>query len=351
MRNNRHSFGDFCLDPANRLLLRKGVRVDLPARALDVLILLVEANGDLVAKDRFMTDVWRGVPVTDEALTQTIRALRQALGDSATAPQFIETVPKHGYRFVAHVTTTLAHMESELVSDRTHARFWSGASAGAVGGVLAGTFVGSVYGFFGAAQSTFEGSAVSLALVMLLITAFSSGIAGFGISTGIAAARFVARGGGYWTAAGGALGGLIVGALGNLVGRDAFLLLLGRGIGPIAGAPEGFAFGAAIGIAVSNRFCLNARLLIGAGLMGMLVGIMLDLAGGKLMAGSISSLVGAFPDSALAPTLAGVITREGWLGMAASVGAAGMEGAVFTVSIVWALVRCRKIGPDRSADT
>ena len=43
------------------------------------------------------------MPVTDEALTQCIKTLRRQLGDSASSPRFIETVPKHGYRFIAPV--------------------------------------------------------------------------------------------------------------------------------------------------------------------------------------------------------------------------------------------------------
>src|SRR6185503_19790630 len=56
-----------------------------------------------ISKDRFLDEVWRGVPVTDEALTQCIKTLRRQLGDDAARPRFIETVPKHGYRFVAPV--------------------------------------------------------------------------------------------------------------------------------------------------------------------------------------------------------------------------------------------------------
>ena len=65
--------------------------------------MLVGEAGKLVTKDRFLDEVWRGVPVTDEALTQCIKTLRRQLGDDAASPRFIETVPKHGYRFIAPV--------------------------------------------------------------------------------------------------------------------------------------------------------------------------------------------------------------------------------------------------------
>ena len=97
------AFGAFRLDPAQRRLSRDGAPLDVSARYLDALILLASEAGSLVTKDRFLDEVWRGVPVTDEALTQCIRALRRALDDDAANPRFIETVPRYGYRFIAPV--------------------------------------------------------------------------------------------------------------------------------------------------------------------------------------------------------------------------------------------------------
>jgi DNA-binding winged helix-turn-helix (wHTH) protein len=96
-------FERFTLDPHDRQLRRDEAPVELNARYLDALALLVGDAGKLVSKDRFMEEVWRGVPVTDEALTQCIKTLRRLLGDDAARPRFIETVPKHGYRFIAPI--------------------------------------------------------------------------------------------------------------------------------------------------------------------------------------------------------------------------------------------------------
>ena len=96
-------FEGFELDPGNRRLSRDGAPVELSARYLDALVLLAGEQGRLVSKDRFLEEVWRGIPVTDEALTQCIKTLRRQLGDDAANPRFIETVPKHGYRFLAPV--------------------------------------------------------------------------------------------------------------------------------------------------------------------------------------------------------------------------------------------------------
>src|SRR5215216_7088489 len=96
-------FDRFRLDPGDRQLRRDDEPVELNARYLDALSLLVREEGRLVTKDRFLDEVWRGVPVTDEALTQCIKTLRNRLGDDAARPRFIETVPKHGYRFIEPV--------------------------------------------------------------------------------------------------------------------------------------------------------------------------------------------------------------------------------------------------------
>src|SRR6187455_2950311 len=103
MAGGSFRFEGFELDPGNRRLSRDGAPVELNARYLDALVLLAGAEGRLVSKDRFLEEVWDGVPVTDEALTQCIKTLRRQLGDDASNPRFIETVPKHGYRFIAPV--------------------------------------------------------------------------------------------------------------------------------------------------------------------------------------------------------------------------------------------------------
>ena len=66
-------FEQFTLDPEDRQLKRCGDPVELNGRYFDALALLVRERGKLVSKDRFLEEVWRGVPVTDEALTQCVR--------------------------------------------------------------------------------------------------------------------------------------------------------------------------------------------------------------------------------------------------------------------------------------
>src|SRR6187401_213261 len=114
------AFDGFTLDPRDRRLRgADGAPVELSARYLDALALLVGEAGRLVSKERFLDEVWRGVPVTDEALTQCIKTLRRQLGDDVARPRFIETVPKHGYRFVAEVEGADAATPAPVVRPRS----------------------------------------------------------------------------------------------------------------------------------------------------------------------------------------------------------------------------------------
>src|SRR5688572_14797098 len=120
MASGCFTFDGFALDPDDRRLSRAGEPVELSSRYLDALALMLRESGKLITKDRFMDEVWQGIPVTDEALTQCIRTLRRQLGDDAARPRFIETVPKHGYRFIADVEWS---GEAPSVTARRPARF------------------------------------------------------------------------------------------------------------------------------------------------------------------------------------------------------------------------------------
>src|SRR4030095_16387119 len=100
-----YEFGEFQLDAVRRVLRsRSDARpVDLPPRAFDTLLYLVEHAGDLVEKQMLMDAVWSNVVVEEGNLTQTIYLLRRALGEQPDEHQFIVTVPKRGYKFVGHV--------------------------------------------------------------------------------------------------------------------------------------------------------------------------------------------------------------------------------------------------------
>jgi eukaryotic-like serine/threonine-protein kinase len=95
--------GVFTIDLRGRSLLRENKAIALPARAFDALLFLVTHRDRLVEKDEIVAAVWRDVAVTDDSLIHAVSVLRRALGDDPTRPAFIETVPRHGYRFIGPV--------------------------------------------------------------------------------------------------------------------------------------------------------------------------------------------------------------------------------------------------------
>ena len=99
-----YAFGRFRLKTAERVLLREGEPVPLTPKVFDILLTLVEKGGHVVEKDDLMKRVWPSTFVEEGNLTQNVSLLRKALGESPSGPQFIETVPRRGYRFVANIS-------------------------------------------------------------------------------------------------------------------------------------------------------------------------------------------------------------------------------------------------------
>jgi len=152
------AFEGFILDTDDRRLKADGQPVELNARYFDALALMAREQGRLVSKERFLSEVWDGVPVTDEALTQCIKTLRRQLGDEAGRPRFIETVPKHGYRFIAPVEVLGSGeaTDANVIFDHWLQFVVSGA-AGTLGGLAAGVIGGLIYGFLAASQGVASG--------------------------------------------------------------------------------------------------------------------------------------------------------------------------------------------------
>ncbi|HKY43334.1 MAG TPA: winged helix-turn-helix domain-containing protein [Pyrinomonadaceae bacterium] len=98
-----YEFGPFRLDPLKRRLMRDGEPVRLTPKALELLLVLIEASGRTVEKDELLEKVWAGTIVEENNLNQNITALRKSLGDSRHDSQYIATIPGVGYRFVADV--------------------------------------------------------------------------------------------------------------------------------------------------------------------------------------------------------------------------------------------------------
>lgn len=98
-----YKFGQFCIDAAKRVLLRGGAIVPLTRKAFDTLLVLVENRGEVLEKEELMKRVWPDSFVEENNLNQSISALRKALGETAAAQNYIATVSKRGYRFIAEV--------------------------------------------------------------------------------------------------------------------------------------------------------------------------------------------------------------------------------------------------------
>ena len=135
MKTGELAFGQFRLDRANALLWRGHDRVVLAPKPFEVLCCLVERAGELVTKDDLLDIVWSDLHVSESSLTVAMNALRSALGDDRLAPNYIETVPRRGYRFVASVTTpssaAMAPSRDEDVSPdpQPHSRWHVGRAA------------------------------------------------------------------------------------------------------------------------------------------------------------------------------------------------------------------------------
>lgn len=338
-----YSFGEFRLDPANRRLLQNGAPLDLNARYLDALALLIRSHGQLVTKERFLAEVWRGVPVTDEALTQCIRTLRRLLGDSASNPTLIETVPKHGYRFIGLVELAGESPSSPMPpsAGRWRQPLRLGL-AGTLGGALAGLIGGLIYGLIVAAHPLApQAGALSLLLVVLTLTGALAMVGAAGIAFGLAVATALAPGRSGWLTAGAGVGGLLIGAIVNRLAADAFHLLIGTAPRQFTGALEGLALGLSVGASVwlARRWTGSVRRAVATGAVsGTLAGLAVALAGGVLMAGSLDQLSRQFPGGQLRIDRLGLMFGEEGFGFAARIGTAMLEGLLFAACVTGAII-------------
>ena len=114
--NSVYEFGPFRLEVREHRLLRGGRPIPLSGKAFDTLRVLVERHGTLVSKRDLMNEVWPETTVEENNLDRNISAVRKALGEKSTGRQYIETVPRVGYRFVAPLTSAAAEEVSNAPS-------------------------------------------------------------------------------------------------------------------------------------------------------------------------------------------------------------------------------------------
>lgn len=103
MDSGQYEFGGYRLDAQSRTLFREGDHVALPPKVAELLAALVQAAGKALTREHLLRLLWRDTVVEEGSLTSHISMLRKALGKGPEGEEFIETLPKRGYRFVASV--------------------------------------------------------------------------------------------------------------------------------------------------------------------------------------------------------------------------------------------------------
>ena len=117
-----YEFGQFSLDATERVLLRNGEPVGLTPKVFDTLLALIESSGHIVEKDVLMKRIWPDSFVEEGNLAFNISVLRKTLAEGANGQQFIETVPRRGYRFVANVVESRGEAADVILEKRTRSR-------------------------------------------------------------------------------------------------------------------------------------------------------------------------------------------------------------------------------------
>src|SRR5215213_9613289 len=117
-----YEFGKFVLDPHQKTLLAQGQPVRLPAKEFDTLVLLVEHNGKALSKEEMMSAIWTDAFVEESNLAKQISRLRKII--NRNGEHFIETLPKHGYRFTADLRKSVPeHEDLPVLEKHTVKRF------------------------------------------------------------------------------------------------------------------------------------------------------------------------------------------------------------------------------------
>ena len=108
----RYRFGLYVLDPTGSTLTRDQMRVRLQEQPFRLLQLLVERSGQIVSREEIRNRLWPQNTFVefDKSLGVAVLKVREALGDDAGNPRFIETIPRRGYRFIAPVKVEIAHV-------------------------------------------------------------------------------------------------------------------------------------------------------------------------------------------------------------------------------------------------
>jgi len=117
-------FGVFELDPRTRELRKKGMRIRLQGQPVEILIMLLQRPGEAITREELQKKLWPADTFVDfeQGLNSAMKRLRGALDDDAESPHFIETLPRHGYRFIGSVNGTEQTRAAEAKATRSVGR-------------------------------------------------------------------------------------------------------------------------------------------------------------------------------------------------------------------------------------
>jgi eukaryotic-like serine/threonine-protein kinase len=143
-------FGPFEFEQHSGDLRKFGNRIRLQGKPLQILSILLDQPGHVVSRNELQRHLWQTTTFVDfeQGLNTAVNKLRQALGDSAERPRYIETVPGKGYRFIAPLQRASGNAVLEMAppalriepKPRERKKLWAPAAAGAALAVLAGGF-------------------------------------------------------------------------------------------------------------------------------------------------------------------------------------------------------------------
>ena len=167
------SFHSFRLDSANQCLWRGSERVQITPKAFDVLRFMVENAGRLVTQDELLEALWPETHVNQEVLRKYILEIRKVLGDRPERPEFIETVTKRGYRFIAPVVDESAHEPADLSTTQTES------SVAAAEDSAIEDRVGPETAAFEQQASSGERRLRNLAIILVLAAIAAAGLGGY----------------------------------------------------------------------------------------------------------------------------------------------------------------------------
>lgn len=351
----RYRFNEFTLSPQRRLLVREGREVPLIPRYFNLLVLLIERRHEAVHRREIFDRVWGDVSVSESALSQAVRTIRQTLGDDSREPRFIRTVSRHGYRFVLPDVVEEVDDSAQPAPAREPTAFKTGTPAlaiedkpvavplwrgGAVGGGAAGVFAGGVGGLILAAA---PGSTATIAIapVLAVVGGVCGALGGAGVGAGLALGEANAR---LHRAGalvfGAALGGGLVGTSAQWLIRWGLDALLGRHLA-VGGGFEGVVIGGAAGLGywLANAKPLRSALI--AAVICGLAGLALTFAGFPLVGGTIHTIADAVDGSRATLAPLGRIIGEPDFGPVSRAIAAFGEAATFGLGLAYGLLRRR----------